>query len=453
MNDVRMDGHQTPEVIAFDETGSTVLSGRWLLVARVGWILLVVLSLAAFIMALRGDLSSNQHTTTTNAALSPESAAALFRIGISLDAYAWTSLGIACVVMLVSTVMAVVLFWRRSDDWMALLVGLFLIIYTTSNIGPPINPLNGSTSSPSTFGALLYAILLGTQNAPGVAIPFAVFLLFPSGRFVPRWSRWLFVVSLVWAVAISAAPLFLDGILFLGYPVFIGAVIICMVYRYRRASTPVQRLQTKWVVAGLIVSLLANQAFWSLTSFTSLGQTIYPPLAYVGYQLVLLVVPVTFFIAIQRYRLYGIDTLINRALVYGSLTAVLTGIYETGVLGVQSLADAFTGKAIGQQPIIVVATTLLIGALFRPLRARLQSAVDRRFYRSKYDAAKTLDAFSAVVRHDVDLTELRGRLLEVVAETMQPAHVSLWLLKEPRAPGMATKDAAVQGGEGDNGRI
>ncbi|MGZ3584484.1 MAG: hypothetical protein ACXWP6_18010, partial [Ktedonobacterales bacterium] len=136
MNDVRMDGHQTPEVIAFDETGSTVLSGRWLLVARVGWLLLVVLSLAAFIMALPGYLASSQHPSSTNAALSPESAAALFRIGISLDAYAWTSLGIACVVMLVSTVMAVVLFWRRSDDWMALLVGLFLIIYTTSNIGP-----------------------------------------------------------------------------------------------------------------------------------------------------------------------------------------------------------------------------------------------------------------------------------------------------------------------------
>ncbi|HEX8035427.1 MAG TPA: hypothetical protein VF510_16340, partial [Ktedonobacterales bacterium] len=367
---------------------------------------------------------------STNAALSPESAAALLRIGISLDAYAWISLGIACVVMLVSTVMAVVLFWRRSDDWMALLVGLFLIIYTTSNIGPPAN---GPTSSPSGFGALLYAILLGAQNAPGVAIRFAVFLLFPSGRFVPRWSRWLFVVSLVWAVAISATPQLFGGILFFGYPVFIGAVIVCMIYRYRHASTPVQRLQTKWVVAGLIVSLLANQAFWSLTNFTSLGQTIYPPLAYVGYQLVLLVVPVTFFIAIQRYRLYGIDTLINRALVYGSLTAVLTGIYETGVLGVQTLANEFTGKAIGQQPIIVVATTLLIAALFRPLRAFLQSAVDRRFYRRKYDAAKTLDAFSAVVRHDMDLTELRGHLLEVVEETMQPAHVSLWLVTEAHA--------------------
>lgn len=439
MNDVRMDGLTTPEVIASDETGSTVLSGRWLLVARVGWILLVVLSLAAFIMALPGYLASNQHPSLANAALSPESAVALLRIGISLDAYAWISLCIACVVMLVSTIMAVVLFLRRSDDWMALLVGLFLIIYTTSNIGPPSN---GPTSSPSGFGGLLYAILLGAQNAPGVAIPFAVFLLFPSGRFVPRWSRWLFVVSLMWAIAISATPQLFGSLLFFGYPVFIGAVIVCMIYRYRRVSTPVQRLQTKWVVAGLIVSLLANQAFWGLTIFTSLGQTIYPPLVYVGYQLVLMVVPVTFFIAIQRYRLYGIDTLINRALVYGSLTAVLTGIYETGVLGVQSLVDAFTGKAIGQQPLIVVATTLLIGALFRPLRARLQSAVDRRFYRSKYDAAKTLTAFSAVVRHDVDLTELSGHLLDVVEKTMQPEHVSLWLLRQPHASKVAANDAA-----------
>lgn len=183
---------------------------------------------------------------------------------------------------------------------MVLLAGLFLAIYATSTVGAPTG---ASSSSPSTPGGVLYAVFLGPRNVPGGIVPFAVFLLFPSGQFVPRWSRWLLVATLVWAVAISAATQLFGGLLLLGYPVFIGAVIGCMVYRYRRASTPVQRLQTKWVIASLIVSLLANQLFWIPTGFTSLGQTIYPPLADLVYRVVLLLVPITFFTAIQRYRL------------------------------------------------------------------------------------------------------------------------------------------------------
>jgi hypothetical protein len=223
--------------------------------------------------------------------------------------------------------------------------------------------------------------------------------------------------------------------LFLGYPLFIGAIIVCIVYRYRRVSTPVQRQQTKWVIVGLVVSLLANQAFWGLALLTSLGQTLYPPFSYLAYQLVLLLVPVTFFVAIQRHRLYDIDTIINRTLIYGSLTVILAGIYIAGVIGVQTLVNTIAQKPGGSaSPVLIVITTLLIAALFQPLRRGLQRFIDRRFYRSKYDSRKTLEAFSATLRQEVDLSALTGHLVEVVTETMQPEHVSLWLRENESRP-------------------
>jgi hypothetical protein len=132
-------------------------------------------------------------------------------------------------------------------------------------------------------------------------------------------------------------------------------------------------------------------------------------------------------IAILRYRLYDIDILINRTLVYGSLTAMLIALYFGGIVVLQRLFVLLTGQ---QSTLAVVASTLLIAALFTPLRRRIQSFIDRRFYRSKYDARKTLEAFSARLRDETDLDALSGDLVGVVKETMQPAHASLWLRPE-----------------------
>jgi hypothetical protein len=148
--------------------------------------------------------------------------------------------------------------------------------------------------------------------------------------------------------------------------------------------------------------------------------------------------PISIGIAIVRYRLYEIDLLINRTLVYGTLTVMLGLVYLGGVATIQAIFRALTGQE--QQPqLAVVVSTLVIAALFNPLRQRIQSFIDRRFYRKKYDARKTLEAFSATLRDETDLDALNAELVGVARETMQPAHVSLWLRPDPPPRGSETQ--------------
>jgi hypothetical protein len=190
-----------------------------------------------------------------------------------------------------------------------------------------------------------------------------------------------------------------------------------------------ERQQIKWF---LFATVLMLGGFFVLSLFPSgtLLNEISCGVGVFGF----LFFPVATGIAILRYRLYDIDIIINRTLVYGSLTAILVGIYFGGVTATQTLFQALTGQEQLPQ-LVVVASTLLIAALFNPLRRCIQSFIDRSFYRSKYDARKTLEAFSAQLRDETDLEAMSDDLVGVVRETMQPAHVSLWLRFETAQKG------------------
>jgi len=205
----------------------------------------------------------------------------------------------------------------------------------------------------------------------------------------------------------------------------LGAVISLFV-RFRRAREE-ERLQIKWFASAAAVTLVwlivFAFVFGELLSAEGGLPEVTLPLSGL---LVLPSIPIATGIAILRYRLYDIDLIINRTLVYGSLSASLPLVYFGGVATTQAIFRALTSQE--QQPqLAVVVSTLAIAALFMPLRRRIQSFIDSRFYRRKYDARKTLEAFSATLRNETDLEALRDDLVGVVRETMQPAHVSLWL--------------------------
>jgi hypothetical protein len=208
--------------------------------------------------------------------------------------------------------------------------------------------------------------------------------------------------------------------------------IAIQVYRYRRIYTPAQRQQTRWVIFGLTCFLLVFflSIVMSLIPIVGVGGS----LLYLVHQTLLplafLLIPLSVTIAILRSRLWDIDVIIRRTLVYSTLTVILALLYLGLVIGLESILRVLTGHG-GDSPIIIVASTLVIAALFQPVRHRIQAIIDRRFYRRKYDAAKTLEAFSATLRNELDLNQLRQHLITVVQDTMQPSHVSLWL-REPR---------------------
>jgi hypothetical protein len=267
-----------------------------------------------------------------------------------------------------------------------------------------------------------------------------LFFLFPDGRFVPAWTRF-YVASL--AVYMLIASLFSDGMLFSSpdsllaqgaYMLMLSGFIIglfAQIYRYRRVSSQMQRQQTKWVVFGLGAAILVlfTWAFgFELSSLPPGTTRLYINLFGVAVIfLVLLLFPLSLAIAILRYRLWDIDVLVNRTLVYGALTGALALLYFGSVALLQSLFSAVSGQL---SDLAIVISTLAIAALFTPMRRRVQDFIDRRFFRRKYDAGQTLASFAALARDEVELEQLTDALLAVAQETMQPAHVSLWL-REP----------------------
>jgi hypothetical protein len=274
----------------------------------------------------------------------------------------------------------------------------------------------------------------------GLALIFTP-LLFPDGR--PPSPRWGLVA---WGATLSLALIFflaafrerikmpgismdnpvgipgiedpekstLGTVLLASFVLFLVLALASVVVRYIR-SGGVQRQQIKWLL--LATALSASMVFFDEITRIELDTE-------VPFAISIALFPVAIAVAIFRYRLYNIDVIINRALVYGSLTAMLALVYVGGVVGLQYAFRSLTG---GESQLAVVASTLAIAGLFVPLRRQIQSFIDRRFYRRKYDAAKTLEAFGTRLRDETDLESLSNDLLRVVRDTVQPEHVSFWL--------------------------
>jgi hypothetical protein len=214
-------------------------------------------------------------------------------------------------------------------------------------------------------------------------------------------------------------------------PLCMLASALSLVMRYRRSRGDV-RQQIKWItfaaslvaltyLIAIVASFVHPSEIW-----LAAGLPLWLDLIEYAALLSITSVPIAIGFAVLKYRLYDIDILINRTLVYGSLTTILFGVYFGGVTAIQALFRTISSQEELPQ-LVIVASTLVIAALFNPLRRRIQSFIDRRFYRSRYDARKTLEAFSAKLRDETDLEALNADLVGVVSGTMQPAHVSLWL--------------------------
>ena len=299
-------------------------------------------------------------------------------------------------------------------------------------------------------GAVLAAWLTNWLPIVAVYVPTCIlFLLFPDGHpLSPRWR------PVVWAVAVVAfvatlAPAFEPGRLvsfptvenplglrgpfgrvasfandvtdFLAIPVFLVS-LASMVTRLRHARGR-ERLQLKWVTYAAALTATSFAASFLAGLLAGLPEVVADAfflLGVVGFT----GLPVAAGVAILRHRLYDIDVIVNRTLVYATLTAILAAVYVGGVVVLQVIFRALTGQ---ESQLAIVVSTLAIAALFNPLRRRIQAFIDRGFYRRKYDAAKTLEAFGVKLRDETDLEALSGELVAVVRSTMQPTHVSLWL--------------------------
>ena len=287
-------------------------------------------------------------------------------------------------------------------------------------------------------------------------------LLFPTGRLLS--SRWRIVAwTAACGVSLAAATRALNPEPLEDFPSFdnpfgvdatilgpFGAVavlltqgalfaaLLSLVVRLVRSQGE-ERQQLKWFVAAAVLgffALLGDSLLLPQNAGGELGDWVWA--------VVLANLPIAVGIAVLRYRLYDIDLIINRALVYGPLTVLLALVYVGSVVGLQATLRAVTGQ---ESTLVVVASTLAIAALFNPLRRRVQEFVDRRFYRRKYDAAKTLETFNLRLREETDIDTLSSDVVGVASRTMQPAHVSLWLRPDPRPE--ARGAAVTQFGQND----
>ena len=350
-------------------------------------------------------------------------------------------------VVAIPTVGALVASRRQANPIGWILCGLGLMLSLSDFAGD--YALQALLTRPGSLpGGELMAWLAAWGHGPSIVGAFVlVCLLFPDGRpLTPRWR------PVVWLAAIITPALGLGALVpgpladfpFVNNPIAFGgtaaqavnflvkaafilllatllAAGVCLILRFRRSRGD-EREQLKWVVGGgalVVIIFLSAPIFWCTPGLS--GTPLWPTL----FVLALLALPLSMGIAILKYRLYAIDLIIRRTLVYGVLSGLLVLAYFGSVVLLQNVLRTLTGQE--QSQLVTVVSTLAIAALFNPLRHRVQNLIDRAFYRRKYDAGRVLAAFSATARDEVELNPLIDQLLQAADETVRPEHVSVWL--------------------------
>jgi hypothetical protein len=389
----------------------SALRGRRLAVARVTWAVLASSASAISVLGLPARYAAFLALSDYDPAARGVVRANLAGLGLSVGFYALYLLALGAVLALACSAVAALVFWRRSDEPMALFVAMLLVLLGAT--------FSGSDGAAGDLGPI-WEHMNGVMNTSSFAFVFLFFYLFPDGRFMPRWTRWLMLPILAYAVPTALFPnspaspenwpalpyaLLLAGLLLSG--------VFAQVHRYRRVSSQRQRQQTKWVVFGFAAALAG---YVGVISLHVVFPTLEPgtPADLLGIAATvcfMLLIPASMAFAVLRYRLYDIDFIINRTLVYGVLTTALFALYFGGVVVSQKVFVAGAGH---ESTLAVVASTLAIAALFDPLRKRIQAFIDRRFYRRKYGARKALEAFLGRLRDETDLDVLGGELLGVI---------------------------------------
>jgi hypothetical protein len=395
-------------------------STRSVRVAQLLWLSLAVTTTGLYVVALALQWTAMQAICHPDSAcltfqLDASSARTLSDHGVSMSLYAAYTAAVFAALWVICYSLAALIVWRKPQDRGALLSAFFLVTW----------PLLGSASAGFiSTGAL--------QNALKV-VPFIALilfgLLFPDGRFAPRWTRWLAAVevftiipasifpnSSIWPIPIILLPI---------------AIVGAQVYRFRSISTWAQRQQTKWALFGLALVILGFSALILPIAFSptqTQNGSLYLGLSHTGFAIVFWAIPISLAIAVFRSRLWDIDRIISRALVYTALSVTLVATYIGSVVGLQSLFRAITGQ---QSDLAVAISTLFIAALFNPLRHRIQDVIARTFSRRKYNAQQVLAAFGATCRDETDLEKLKEGMMSAVRQTMQPTHISLWLRESP----------------------
>ncbi len=419
--------------IALPPGTDTRLSGTWLLLARGVWIALMLLycglSLAAVLLyavAFHG-FQEGMYARL----ISPPATMSGFD-AIELLYLPLTSPSATLLVVLLTLlsplwlVISLVIFWRRSNDWMALFVSVFLVMLATA-LSPAIAVLVRvvGLSSPLGIGITLLHLLAWSS----VALFFA---LFPDGRFVPGWTRWLTVVYLIWLVPFclpSNSPFspmqWPSLLLFSTFLSFILAWAFAQLYRYRRVSTVVQRQQTRWIVFWMLVGMFVDASnFLPALVFPVLAQpspahALYTVLSEVMLPLIYLLIPFMIGVALLRDRLWDIDLLINRTLVYGLLTASIIGLYLLVVVGLGTLFST-----LGNVFLSLLATGL-VAVLVQPLRQRLQQAVNHLMFGERDEPYRVLSRLGSRLEATLATDELLPTIVRTVAQALRLPSVAI----------------------------